>query len=122
MDSIKKEATFNYVKRTGIKYVSSYFILTIAKAEPDLGSYIIGLKVSKKCGSAVKRNFIKRRYRALLREFIQANEDKFYLNKYYVFVGRDKSYEAKYQDLKEEFNKAMKFFKRNLNDQQKPND
>ena len=111
LDSIKKPASFNHLQKFGIKYVCPYFIIIFAeRLEEGKDQYLLGLKVSKKVGNAVKRNFVKRRYRALMREFTQMNQDNFFLNKYYLFIGRTQALNAEFTDIKAEFEKAIQFF------------
>lgn len=64
----------------------------------------IGFSVSKKVGNAVVRNSVKRKLRAITREMIEELPQKHYL----VIGAKMKSKDATYQQLKEDFSRALK--------------
>ncbi len=58
----------------------------------------VGFTASKKIGNAIKRNFAKRRLRALFSEF-----NYLLKNGSYILVARDKVLTSKYKDIKKGF-------------------
>ena len=74
MDRIKKSADFKLVSRLGKKWISDSFIMLILKREEDSSPLRLGLTVSRKVGNAVKRNRVKRRFRALMRLYAPQDE------------------------------------------------
>ncbi len=66
----------------------------------------VGFTASKKIGNAVKRNFAKRRLRALFLEL-----SPFLKNGSYIFIARDKILTSKYKDIKKGFLISLKRIK-----------
>ena len=67
----------------------------------------VGFIASKKVGNAVKRNFAKRRMRALFKEY--SNKLK---SGYYILVAKNSLNGADYQIINNKFNSIIKKFKR----------
>ena len=67
--SLKKRSEFLFIRKYGKSLQSKYFIINFF-FKPNSGTRI-GLTVSKKIGNAVKRNYLKRVIRSLLRENIE---------------------------------------------------
>jgi ribonuclease P protein component len=63
----------------------------------------IGFTASKKVGNAVKRNFAKRRLRALFNEFSDNLSEGTY-----IFVAKKDIIDIKFSKLKNDINKALK--------------
>ena len=66
-DRILKRSEFIYLSKTGKKLQDSYFLITFSPGQ--LGNSRLGVTVTKKVGSSVKRNWIKR----LSREYFRLN-------------------------------------------------
>lgn len=63
----------------------------------------MGFTASKKVGNAVKRNFAKRRMRALFFEFAENLNDGIY-----VFVAKDQVCQMPYEELKKDLSWSFK--------------
>ncbi len=63
----------------------------------------IGFTASKKVGNAVKRNFAKRRLRAIFREY-----SNFLNDGTYIFVAKQDIIDIKFSKLKNDIDKALK--------------
>lgn len=64
---------------------------------------LVGYTASKRVGNAVKRNFAKRRMRALVREF----SDFFMRGDTFVFIANRNTVDMKFSDLKNDFRKVI---------------
>lgn len=76
LTSLKNQKHFDLVNKQGKKIYNKFFLLVLAlnhteKNSSDSSTIHFGMKVSKKVGSAVVRNKIKRRLRHLVREISQ---------------------------------------------------
>ncbi len=93
---------FEAVFKNGVTLASKYLVIYAKKNE--FNYHRLGISVSKKIGSAVRRNKIKR----LLREAMRKLGDK--LSKYYDFViiGRTASKDAKLEDFIKEIDIFIK--------------
>ena len=65
---------------------------------------LVGYTASRKVGSAVKRNFAKRRMRALVREFC----DEFVPGYAFVFISNFRTPEMKFSDLRANIKSSLK--------------
>ncbi|MFP4313131.1 MAG: ribonuclease P protein component [Alphaproteobacteria bacterium] len=100
LHTLKKRSDFLHAQKSGVKWVSQGFILQIA--ENNLGQLRCGYTVTKKTEkSAVKRNRIKRRLRAVAADILPLHAKT---SCDYVLIGRSQSltrpYAALSQDLK----------------------
>ncbi|MGD9639226.1 MAG: ribonuclease P protein component [Alphaproteobacteria bacterium] len=73
----------------------------------------VGFTVSKKVGNAVKRNFVKRRLRALADNLIR---DEFYNGLDYVIIGRKEAIVMPFAVLKSDFQKSLKIVSKKVKD------
>ena len=99
LDVLRARADFLLVQNSGKKWVSPSLILQVR--ENDVGLTRVGFTVSKKVHkSAVKRNRIKRRLRAVAADILSGHAKA---GCDYVLVGRDvtadKSYDALLKDM-----------------------
>ena len=69
----------------------------------NIPNALVGYTASKKVWNAVKRNFAKRRMRALVREF----SDFFMQGNAFVFIANRNTTEIKFSALKDDFMKAV---------------
>jgi len=104
---IKKNLEYKLVGANGKKIKGNNFNLQYLKTEDK--SIRIGITASKKLGNAVKRNFVKRRIRALFfRLLLQSSLHA----KYYVIIGKKgilfEKFDNLYEELKLIFNKIEK--------------
>lgn len=98
IQTIKARADFLRLNR-GRKSVSPFFILRSGQG-PSADAVRVGYTVTTKCGNAVVRNRIKRRLRALVREF----QDHFNPGTDYVFIAiagaKPSAADASYEELR----------------------
>ena len=99
ISSLKNRADFLRLNKSGKKWISKNLVLqTDSGAGDDILRY--GITVTKKTyKSAVKRNRIKRRLRALANDILK---NKALTNKDYVLIGRPSTLDAPYQTLEKD--------------------
>lgn len=90
---LKKNKEFSQVYQTGKKWHSKGVVVFFKEGLEKK----VGFTASKKVGNAVKRNFAKRRMRALFFEV-----EKTLKNGTYVLVAKDQIYQMLYEDLKKD--------------------
>jgi len=105
---LKKRKDFVRIAQDGRKFVTSGLVLQALKRPDDnpFGDGVrVGFVTTKKLGNAVKRNRIRRRLRALAREFLpqmaQPQSD-------YVLIGRVVAYDRKFSSLQSDLKRALK--------------
>ena len=109
LKTIKKRVDFLKVSKSGKKIFTKGFILQKYKrdflSKEKENTARVGLTVTKKIGSAVVRNKIKRRFRSIIKEV--SNE---YLKKNYdyVIIANKKSLIMDYKELKSDIIKTVK--------------
>ena len=80
-NTVKKNEDFKKIIKNGSFFKTEYFI--IYKLNSNLDHYRFGISVSKKNGSAVKRNRLKRQLREIIKKY-----EKLYKNKDYIIIIR----------------------------------
>lgn len=100
ISSLKNRADFLRLNKSGDKWISQSLILQTAPNEGQQNTMRFGLTITKKTfKSAVKRNRIKRRLRALanstLKTHAQSGHD-------YVLIGRPATLETPYAQLEKD--------------------
>lgn len=106
ISSLKKRADFLRLNKSKTKWVSGSLIIQTAPKTADTQDLQYGITVTKKIfKSAVKRNRVKRRLRALTREIIanKANPDQ-----NYVLIGRTATLTTPYETLKKDLKWCLK--------------
>jgi len=105
MDSIKKSSDFKLVAQGGSKWISDSFIIQILKRKDGSSDPSrFGLIVSKKIGNAVRRNFVKRRFREVVRACISDNISGIDI----VMIGRLSSAERSLVQMKSDMAWSLK--------------
>lgn len=99
---LKKDSDFQKVYRA--KKISSSKDITLFTKKNSLKLKHFGITTTKKVGNAVKRNFLKRRMKALLRENFNHIKDGYD----YVFVLKKEANSSTYDDLKKSFFYVLK--------------
>jgi len=112
MDSIKKSSDFALVAKYGDRWFSDSFIIQILKKENRLEEDSrFGLVVSKKLGNAVTRNFVKRRFREVIRICFPVNIKGYDI----VLVGRKSSQGRDFKQIQEDMLWSLKRLGLDLN-------
>ena len=102
---IKKRAIFLDITRNGATVRTKGVVTVCRKLDSDIS--LVGYTASRKVGTAVVRNFAKRRLRYLVREFC----DKILPGYAFVFIATTSTTAMKFADLKLDFLYALKKFK-----------
>jgi len=100
---LKSKHDFKKVYKYGRSYANIYLVIYVYKKK-DNQKPRVGFSVSKKIGSAVVRNKIKRRMREVLRPLMGL----LIKNVDIIFIARKKINGATYQDIKCSINKLLK--------------
>lgn len=100
--TIKKHAMFVAVTKQGT-FARTKGIVTVCR-QINVPCSLVGYTASRKVGGAVKRNFAKRRMRALVREFC----DEFVPGYAFVFIANFRTPEMKFSDLRANFRSSIK--------------
>ena len=105
---LKKRADFLAANR-GRRAPMTGFVLLVRDREDEDATMRIGFTVSKKNGNAVTRNRIKRRFRALGRDLLEAHG---IAGADHVLIGRPEAATRDYATMKAELEKALAKVKR----------
>ncbi|MBU1657908.1 ribonuclease P protein component [bacterium] len=92
---MKQHREFQSIYKRGKSSHSNSVVLFFL---PQNGIHKIGFTATKKIGNAVKRNRAKRRLRALFCEY-----STLLIDGTYIFVAKQLTYEAPYEQLKKDF-------------------
>ncbi|HCQ70879.1 MAG: ribonuclease P protein component [Alphaproteobacteria bacterium] len=99
ISSLKNRADFLRLNKSGKKWIAKNLIIQADEGTGE-GRLRYGITVTKKTyKSAVKRNRIKRRLRALANDILKNKAIK---NKDYVLIGRPSTLDAPYQTLEKD--------------------
>jgi ribonuclease P protein component len=99
---IRKKKDFLHLYKKGKRYRGKYFILICLSNELTFSR--VAVVASKKLGNAVQRNRTKRWLRTLFRRNKKLLEKPLDL----IFIPRKEIYEAKWQDLVDDYRAALK--------------
>jgi ribonuclease P protein component len=102
MQRLRQRADFQ-AAATGVKVPTAAFVLQ-ARQRGDAGPVRVGFTVSRKVGTAVERNRVRRRLREVVRRAgaagLPAGHD-------YVLVGRRAALSLPFRRITEDFNRAV---------------
>ena len=100
--TIKKRSEFIRSNKFSKKIYTPYFI--IQKLETNKIDNIprFGFTITKKIGSAVVRNKIKRRLKSIIRELLKYKDKYFDLSFNYILICKKEIVRVSYHDLKDE--------------------
>jgi ribonuclease P protein component len=97
-ERIRKHADFKTFYQKGVKQETEHF--SIITCPNELGWRRLGVTVSKSIGTAVKRNYVKRR----LREYFRLHKAQFPASSDMLIIAKSGASELKYNALCEELN------------------
>ena len=103
MERLRQRADF-LAAATGIKAPAAAFVLQARKRDDD-GPVRIGFTVSKKVGTAVERNRVRRRLREVVRLSAAARMRR---GHDYVLIGRRAALELPFEKMIEEFDRTLR--------------
>ena len=99
---LTKNKYFQYIYRKGTKVHSAN--ITLLYASTKIKPLKVGITVSNKVGDAVTRNKVKRRIRAIIRNYLKNMSDKYN----YVIVVRPSVVNLSFDELKKEVRYILK--------------
>jgi len=100
--SLTASPEFERVYRKGAVYRGRLFSVHVLPN--SVGSPRLGLSVSKKVGTAVKRNYVRRR----LKEVFRSSSGKLWGDLDFVISARPAAAEASFEELNEEFIRSLR--------------
>jgi ribonuclease P protein component len=110
-DSLRRRSDFIRLQQTGQKWVTPAFVVQcfVSKEEKQP---LFGLTVTKKVGSAVVRNRIRRRLRAVIEAYCQENGQSI-KGWEFVLIGRHEALTRPYDTLLKDLGWALRRLKQN---------
>ena len=111
--TLKKRLEFVQSNKKSIKYNSSNFIIQILKKK-NVDYPCFGFTITKKIGTAVVRNKIKRRLKSIIRLLLKDQNQYFYTSYNYVLICKKEIVRVSYDDLINEMRNKFKLIK-NIN-------
>jgi ribonuclease P protein component len=103
MERLRQRADF-LAAATGVKAPAAAFVLQARRRDDD-GPVRIGFTVSKKVGTAVERNRVRRRLREIVRLSAAARMRR---GHDYVLIGRRAALELPFERIIEEFDRTLR--------------
>ncbi|MBC6404755.1 MAG: ribonuclease P protein component [Rhodospirillales bacterium] len=108
LDHLRTRAEFLRVVGRGQKWATPGLVIRVVRREAehpdDAGRPRLGLIASKKVGSAVARNRVKRRLRALANELLPEHGKP---GTDYVLIGRSATVERRFEELRQDLLTAL---------------
>ena len=108
LDRLKNRSEFLRVAGCGRKWATPGFAIRAVRREAerpdDVGRPRLGLTASKKVGSAVARNRVRRRLRALANELLPEHGKP---GTDYVLIGRSATVERRFEELRQDLLTAL---------------
>jgi ribonuclease P protein component len=109
IESLKNSKSFDMVSKLGYKRRKEHFLLVCCNTSKlsslkEKSDYMIGFKVSRKCGNAVQRNYIKRIFRSIVRDFFKNNPIR---KMVFIIIAYKTILNCNYSEINEQFLQAM---------------
>ena len=108
--TIKKRSEFIRSNKFSNKTHTTNFIIQKLESNEDNEVPHFGFTITKKIGSAIVRNKIKRRLKTIIKELLKCKDKYFDLSFNYILICKKEIVKVSYSDLK---NELMKKFKSN---------
>ncbi len=100
---ITKRADFLSANR-GKRFATSGFVLLVYERNDDNPAIRLGITITKKVGNAVIRNRMRRRFRALMREMLDANGKA---GADHILIGRGSGIEMDFDRLRSDMQRGL---------------
>ena len=100
--TIKKRSEFTRSNKFSNKIHTSNFIIQKLDSNKSDDIPHFGFTITKKIGSAIVRNKIKRRLKSIIKELLRCNDKYFDLNFNYILICKKEIVRVSYNDLKNE--------------------
>ena len=108
--TIKKRSDFIRSNKFSKKIDSPYFIIQKLESKKNDNTPHFGFTITKKIGSAIVRNKIKRRLKSIIKELLKSKDEYFDLSFNYILICKKEIVKVSYHDLE---NELMDKFKSN---------
>ena len=108
--TIKKRSEFIRSNKFSKKIYTSNFIIQKLESKINENMPHLGFTITKKIGSAILRNKIKRRLKSIIRELLKYKDKYFDLSFNYILICKKEIVKVSYDDLQ---NELMDKFKSN---------
>ena len=108
--TIKKRSEFIRSNKFSKKIYSPNFIIQRLESTKNDNIPHFGFTITKKIGTAIVRNKIKRRLKSIIRELLKCNDEYFDLSFNYILICKKEVVKVSYDDLE---NELMDKFKSN---------
>ena len=108
--TIKKRSEFIRSNKFSKKNYTPNFIIQKLESNKNDNIHHIGFTITKKIGSAIVRNKIKRRLKSIIRELLKCKDEYFDLSFNYILICKKEIVKVSYIDLE---NELMEKFKSN---------
>ena len=100
--TIKKRSEFIRSSKSSKKIYTPNFIIQKFESNNTDNISLFGFTITKKIGSAIVRNKIKRRLRSIIRELLKCKDKYFDLSFNYILICKKEIVKVSYDDLEDE--------------------
>ena len=111
--TIKKRSDFIRSNKFSKKIYTPHFIIQKLESNENENIPHFGFTITKKIGSAIVRNKIKRRLKSIIRELLKYRDKYFDLSFNYILICKKEIVKVSYSDLQDELMKKFKSNKTN---------
>ena len=100
--TIKKRSEFIRFNKFSTKIYTPNFIIQKIESNKNYNIPHFGFTITKKIGSAIVRNKIKRRLKSIIRELLKCKDKYFDLSFNYILICKKEIVKVSYKDLRNE--------------------